>query len=75
MGDAYKLRVSARPIEGEANKEVVRFLAAYFDVPKSAVSLTHGLQGRNKTVHVAGDANKLVGRAAAIAPQGGGSDV
>lgn len=66
MGEAIKLRVAARPVEGEANKEVQRFVAGFFDVPKSAVSLTHGLQNRNKTVHVAGDANKLLARAAEI---------
>jgi uncharacterized protein (TIGR00251 family) len=60
MGDALKLRVSARPIEGEANKEVQRFLAESFSVAKSAVTITHGLQNRNKTVHVAGDAMRLL---------------
>jgi uncharacterized protein len=63
MGDAIKLRVAARPIEGEANKEVQRFVAAQFEVAKSAVSITHGLQNRNKTVQILGDANKLSARA------------
>ncbi len=66
LGDALKLRISARPIEGEANKEVARFLSDFFRVPKSAVNLTHGLHSRNKTVHIAGDANMLMARAGEI---------
>jgi uncharacterized protein (TIGR00251 family) len=64
--DALKLRVAARPVEGEANKEVQRFISAEFGTAKTAVSIIQGLQSRAKAVHVAGDASKLLARAAEI---------
>lgn len=60
LGDAYKLRIAAKPVDGEANKEICRFLADFFQVAKSSVTITKGLTGCHKTVHVAGDANKLL---------------
>ena len=62
VGDALKLRIAARPVEGEANKAVCKFLADFFAVPKSAVSIIHGLSGRNKTVHVSGSAELLLAK-------------
>jgi uncharacterized protein len=52
MGEAIKLRVAAKPVEGEANKEVCRFLADWFGVPKSSVSIIQGASSRHKTVHI-----------------------
>jgi uncharacterized protein (TIGR00251 family) len=60
---AIKLRVAARPVEGEANKAVCAFLAKFFDVPKSAIVIVHGDTGRHKTVSIAGDAAALAARA------------
>ncbi|GAB6064907.1 DUF167 domain-containing protein [Deferrisoma palaeochoriense] len=54
QGDAVKLRVAAPPVEGEANKEIVRFLSKAFRVPRSAVSLVRGETGRRKTVRIEG---------------------
>jgi uncharacterized protein len=63
MGESVKLKVAARPVEGEANKEVCQFIAGFFSVTKSCVSITHGLTGRHKTVHVVGDAATLMAKA------------
>ncbi len=43
-----KLRISAQPIEGKANKAVIEFLSEYFDVPKSRIELKSGLTSKNK---------------------------
>ncbi|MDX9871203.1 MAG: DUF167 domain-containing protein [Clostridia bacterium] len=54
QGDALKLRITAPPVDGEANEACIRFIAQMLKVPKSAVTIVSGLTGRNKTVHVAG---------------------
>lgn len=49
-----KVRVRARPVEGEANAALIRLLAESLGVPKSAVSLDRGGQSRTKLISVAG---------------------
>ncbi|HEX6939840.1 MAG TPA: DUF167 domain-containing protein [Longimicrobiales bacterium] len=60
---ALKVRLAAPPVEGEANEELVRFLAKLLGVPKSAVRLVSGESGRNKVVEVRGVALDDVARA------------
>ena len=49
-GNAIKICVTAPPIENKANGAVIHFFADLFGVPKSAVSIKSGRQGRNKKV-------------------------
>lgn len=49
-----KVRVRARPIEGEANAALLKLLAKTLGVPKSAVTLERGGQSRTKMLAVAG---------------------
>ncbi|WP_374513408.1 DUF167 family protein [Brevundimonas sp.] len=49
-----KVRVRARPVEGEANAALLKLLAKTLGVPKSAVSLERGGQSRTKMIAVAG---------------------
>lgn len=49
-----KVRVRARPIEGQANEALVKFLAHALALPKSAVTLARGPQSRLKMVDIAG---------------------
>lgn len=53
-GDAIKLRVAAPPVEGEANKEVLRFLGKLLGVPISQLIVASGGTGRRKVVEVRG---------------------
>ena len=48
-----KVRVRARPVEGEANKALLLLLAKSLGVPKSAVALARGGQSRLKMVEIA----------------------
>ncbi len=48
------LRVTAPPVEGEANRAVTAVLARALGVKPSAVSILHGERGRDKMVRVAG---------------------
>ncbi|SFS34566.1 DUF167 family protein [Brevundimonas viscosa] len=49
-----KVRVRARPVEGEANAALLKLLAKTLGVSKSAVSLERGGQARTKMISVAG---------------------
>ena len=43
-----KIRISAPPIDGKANKHLIAFLAKSFKVAKSSIQLLSGETGRNK---------------------------
>ncbi|MBA3050917.1 DUF167 domain-containing protein [Brevundimonas sp.] len=49
-----KVRVRARPIEGEANEALVKLMARTLGVPKSAVAIQRGGQSRTKILVIAG---------------------
>lgn len=51
---ALQVRLGAAPVEGEANRALVRFLARALDVPAGAIELRQGQGGRDKLLHVAG---------------------
>lgn len=52
-GDAVKIRLQAQPIEGKANEALIRFVAEALDLPKNAVSVSHGLTSRRKLLEIA----------------------
>ena len=52
--DALRLRLAAPPVDGKANKELLRFLAETLGVPARALELVSGQTGRRKVVRVAG---------------------
>ena len=54
LGDVYKLRLAAPPVDGKANEACVRFFAQRFGVAPSAVRIVQGLGGRLKVVEVEG---------------------
>ena len=49
-----RVRVTAPPVEGEANRAVEALLARTLGVARSAVSVVRGVQGREKLVSIAG---------------------
>jgi hypothetical protein len=49
-----KVRVRARPVEGEANEALINLLAKALGVPKSAVVLQRGGQSRTKILVIEG---------------------
>ena len=54
VGDAWKLDLAAPPVDGKANEECVRFLAALAGVARSRVRIVVGATGRLKVVDVEG---------------------
>jgi uncharacterized protein (TIGR00251 family) len=49
-GDALKIKLTAPPVEGEANKMCVAFLAKCLGLPKSALEIVSGHTARTKHV-------------------------
>ena len=47
-----QVRVSAAPVEGEANERLMRILARELKVPVAALVLTRGVTSRDKDVRV-----------------------
>jgi uncharacterized protein YggU (UPF0235/DUF167 family) len=45
-----KVHLTAKPIDGEANKQLVEVLSEYLDVPKSTISISAGYNGRTKII-------------------------
>ena len=51
-GDRLKIRVTAPPVEGKANEQIIKLLAKVFGVPKSHVMVLCGARSRNKRIGV-----------------------
>ncbi len=49
-----KLAITAPPVEGQANSQVIAFLAKLFRVPKGSISLESGSQSRSKRLTIGG---------------------
>lgn len=47
-----KIRLAAPPVDGEANRALIAFLAREFGVPKNAVTLENGTGSRRKRVRI-----------------------
>ncbi len=58
-----RVRVTAVPDKGKANKAVVALVAATFDLSKSAVTLTSGETARFKRFHLEGSPDRLSAKA------------
>ncbi|MGE5454336.1 MAG: DUF167 domain-containing protein [Methylocystaceae bacterium] len=52
--EAVKIRLTAPPVEGEANQELCTFLARCLGLAKSSVSLHQGQTARHKIVYICG---------------------
>jgi uncharacterized protein (TIGR00251 family) len=52
LHDALKLRITAPPVDGKANKHLTAWLAGEFGVPRSNVLLESGQTQRRKLVRI-----------------------
>ena len=52
---ALKVRISAPPVQGKANKALVNFLAKELGVKKSEIEIVSGHTSRVKTIKVIGE--------------------
>jgi uncharacterized protein (TIGR00251 family) len=66
LGEAWKLDLTAAPVEGKANEECVRFLAELVGVPRARVRVVTGLTSRTKVVEIEGVTEEEFSRAAGM---------
>lgn len=61
QGDRIRLRITAPPLEGKANKHLIRLLAKEFGIAKSGVHIRSGETGRNKHICIEAPLNLPAG--------------
>ena len=59
-GDAFLVRLTAPPVDGAANAELIQVLADALGVPKRAVSIVSGERSRQKRVRVEGVTSEFI---------------
>ena len=60
QGEYLKVKVTAAPTRGEANKECIKVLSSWLGVKASQVEIERGKTSRIKRVKVKGDSEKLI---------------
>jgi uncharacterized protein (TIGR00251 family) len=48
----YRVRVTAAPAKGQANRELIRVLADYFGTAPSSITIKRGMHSRNKLIEI-----------------------
>lgn len=52
LGEAYKLDLTAPPVDGKANEECIEFFATLTRTPRGQVRIVTGQRGRMKVVEI-----------------------
>lgn len=50
----YKIRLTATPVEGKANKQLIKVLAEYLGVPQSQIEIKSGKTSKTKVLVIYG---------------------
>ena len=53
-GGLLKVRITAAPVAGAANKHLLKFLAKQLKIPQSNLSLRSGATSKNKSIFIRG---------------------
>lgn len=48
--DVVKVKITAQPVEGKANKALIEFLSKHFKIPKSSIEILRGETSKEKTL-------------------------
>ena len=54
QGGALKIKLTAPPVEGEANAALIEFLSAYLGLPRKDIKLVKGETSRLKIIEIIG---------------------
>lgn len=54
VGDQLKIKLTAPPVEGEANAACLKFLADLLDLAPSRLEILRGAHSRNKVIRITG---------------------
>jgi uncharacterized protein (TIGR00251 family) len=57
---SIRVRIRAAPVEGKANKYLTAFIAAYFGLSKSKVTLLKGETNQYKTIEIEADEDLIM---------------
>ena len=68
-GEALKVRLTAPPVDGAANEELIHFLADVFVVKRQSVRILGGESSRSKIVEIDGITERAVHDVASGAPR------
>ena len=49
-----KVRLTAPPVEGKANKALIKYFSGIFEIPSSQIEILSGFKSRNKLVFIQG---------------------
>ncbi|MFC2042952.1 DUF167 domain-containing protein [Chloroflexota bacterium] len=49
-----KVRLTAPPVEGKANKALIKYFSGLFEIPPSQIEILTGFKSRNKRVSIQG---------------------
>lgn len=49
-GEIVKIKITAQPIDGKANKALIEYLSKNFKIPKSSIKIIKGETSKDKTV-------------------------
>jgi hypothetical protein len=61
-GGVLQVRISAPPVKGKANQELIKFLSNVLGVNKSNLTIQKGITGRKKMVAITGLGQEQVTR-------------
>jgi len=50
--NAFKIKVTAQPIDNKANQACIKLLSKFLNMPKSFITLTSGMKSKNKTFDI-----------------------
>ena len=59
-GDAIRIRLTAPPVDGAANEELVSFLSSIFAVARKSVRILAGETARSKLIEIEGITERAV---------------
>jgi len=65
--DVLRLRISAPPVEGKANKVLIGFLAKQLGVKKSEIEIVSGHTSKTKTIQIVGKGGEIQKRIQTLA--------
>jgi len=49
---SYKIKLTAAPVDGEANKKLIELISNHFSVSKSSVSIVKGKTAKTKIINI-----------------------
>ncbi len=54
MMERLKIRIKAKPIDGKANKELIKYLSDILDIKEMDIEIFSGVTSRNKIIRIWG---------------------